>query len=256
MEKCKFEIYDIMACNVYRDFGKPVMEKEQHKFLISFLATEGEFTPELIENITAYGPDDYRVEFNNQIFTPENRNGHIYDKTMNSYWYMVNLDSGFMKEGEYTIEVKCKNGDVKTKSRFQKNAPSEAIVSGYLENREKLYNSFSPSKKVSIHTPLKNVKVKWSTLKELSNLDTFSIFRVSEGGSGMEFDVQKLIAWDNIFVERYENENAGLNRGEVVIREELKSNTSYVYFTEITDSNIMGETNICIFQPYQVFSTP
>jgi hypothetical protein len=68
--------------------------------------------------------------------------------------------------------------------------------------------------------------------------------------------VQKLHWWDNIFVERFSKPDAGLNRGGVVIGKELKPKTSYAYFNEITDSNAMGETNICIFQPHQVFATP
>ncbi len=37
---------------------------------------------------------------------------------------------------------------------------------------------------------------------------------------------------------------------------ELKPDTTYAYFVEITDSNVQSETNICIFQPHQVFTTP
>ena len=50
---------------------------------------------------------------------------------------MVNLDTGFMKEGKYTIEVKCKNGEVLTQSRIQKEAPSKALVSVYVKKKRK-----------------------------------------------------------------------------------------------------------------------
>jgi hypothetical protein len=40
----------------------------------------------------------------------------------------------------------------------------------------------------------------------------------------------------------------------VTISAELAPGKPYVYFTEITDSNAMGETNMCIFQPHQSFS--
>ncbi|WP_220348998.1 hypothetical protein [Alkalilimnicola ehrlichii] len=81
----KIEIYDIMACNVYMDFENTGLQKEQHKFLISFYPTGGAPIPELVESITAYGPDGYRVEIANQVFTPMNRNGHIYDRTTNAH---------------------------------------------------------------------------------------------------------------------------------------------------------------------------
>ncbi|MFX1295777.1 MAG: hypothetical protein ACFFD2_13110 [Promethearchaeota archaeon] len=257
MDKYNVEIFDIMACNVYVDY-EFAEKKEQHKFLVAFYPIQGVFLPELINKITAYGPDGYRVEFKNQKYSLKNVNGYITDSAFNSCWYMVNLPTGFIKEGEYKIEVKCKNGDVKTKSRFQKNNPSEALVSVYLENRDEIYNSYSPSKtkKITDGTPLKNIKVRWSTLRELGGLDAYYIYRVSEGRSAIEFNIQKLIWWDNIFIERFSNRDAGLNRGEVIIGNELKPNTSYAYFTETTDSNAMGETNICVFQPHQIFTTP
>lgn len=61
--------------------------------------------------------------------------------------------------------------------------------------------------------------------------------------------------WDNIFVQRGSDPDAGRNKNTVTIATELKPSTSYVYFTEITDNNAMGETNICIFQPHQTFAT-
>jgi hypothetical protein len=259
MTNPKVKIYDIMACNVYVDYDFAT-KKEQHKFLIAFYPIEGAFLPDLIDKITAYGPNGYKVEFINQEYHLRNVNGYITDKAFNSCWYMVNLPTGFLKEGEYNIEVKCKNGDVVSKSRFQENAPSEELVSVYLKNRDKVYNSYSPSesKKIEKGTPLKNVKVRWSTLKQLADLNAYYIYRVSLGKTSKEFNIQKLIWWDNIFVQRLnpKTKDAGLNRGEVVISKELKQNTNYVYFVETTDSNAMGETNICVFQPHRVFATP
>ena len=257
MEDPKIEIYDIMACNVYVDYEFAKV-KEQHKFLIAFFPVKGAFLPDYIDKITASGPGGYEVGFKNEEYNLRNINGYITDAAFNSCWYMVNLPAGFLKEGEYKIEVECKNGEVKTKSRYQKNAPSEALVKAYLKNKKALYNSYSPStnNKMLSGTPLKNVKVKWSTLKDLAGLDAYYIFRVSLGKTPLEFNIQKLVWWDNIFVERFTNPNAGLNRGEVVIKTELKPNKSYAYFVETTDSNVMGETNICIFQPHQIFATP
>jgi hypothetical protein len=37
---------------------------------------------------------------------------------------------------------------------------------------------------------------------------------------------------------------------------ELKPQTDYGYFVEITDANVGGEANICIFQAHQFFKTP
>jgi len=251
------KIYDIMACNVFWDFATPGTPREQHKFLVAFYPTGGPPIPELIERITARGPDGYSVEIANQKFTGLNKNGHIYDRTTNAHWYMLNLDTGFMKEGEYTIEVVGKDGSVTSKSRFQKDAPGKAIVGAYLENQKKMYEAYVPGQgaQLSRASALKDVEVKWASLKDLAGQDAFYIFRLSRGSNIKEFDTQNLHWWDNIFLQRFTDPNAGLNRNRVVIGNELSAGTPYVYFTEITDSNAMGETNICVFQPHQSFAT-
>lgn len=257
MNKPLIKIYDIMACDVYMDFENTGLQKEQHKFLVAFYPTGGASIPELVESITARGPAGYKVEIANQVFTPKNRNGHIYDRTTNSHWYMINLDTGFMQEGEYTIEVKCKDGQVVSMSRKQRSAPGKALVDAYLKNKQKMYDAYSPGqgKRLATGTALNNIELKWTSLKELAGQDAYYIFRLSQGTSGKEFDTQNLVWWDSIFVQRATNPTAGLNRDRVVIAAELKPDTSYVYFTEITDSNAMGQTNICIFQPHQSFVT-
>jgi hypothetical protein len=249
------KIYDIMACNVYWDFDTPGLNKEQHKFLIAFYPTGGPPVPELIEKITARGPRGYSVDITNQKFTGLNRNGHIHDRTTQSHWYMINLDTGFMPEGEYTIEVVGRDGTSTSKTRLQRHAPGTALVRAYKENRQRIYASFSPGQGAELapDAPRKNVPVKWSSLKELAGQDAYYIFRVSQGASIKEFDTQRLTWWDNIFLQRATDPTAGLNRDQVVIDAELAPGKPYVYFTEITDSNAMGETNMCIFQPHQSF---
>src|SRR5688572_6977942 len=249
------KIYDIMACNVYWDFDTPGTSKEQHKFLVAFYPTGGPPVPELIEKITARGPNGYAVDIANQTFTGLNKNGHIYDRTTNSHWYMLNLDTGFMKEGAYTIEVKGRDGTVVTKSRLQKDAPGAALVGAYKENRQRIYDSFTPGQGsvLAPDAPRNAVAVEWRSLKHLADQDAYYIFRLSQGASIKEFDTQRLTYWDNIFVQRATDATAGLNRDRVVIGAELAAGKPYVYFTEITDSNAMGDTNICIFQPHQSF---
>ncbi len=254
------KMYDIMACNVYWDFENSPLQKEQHKFLVSFYPTPGTPTPDLIEKIEGLGSNGYKVEFKNQMFTNFNLNGWIYDPTLNYYWYMINLSTGFMKEGEYVVEVTCKNGDVIRKTRMQKNAISDSTVSVYLKNRQKIYDSFSPSKTKPMpqRASLKDVKCSWLTLKDVGDLDAFYVYRIAKGGSSAEADTQKLVWWDNIYIQRVYNNDlkAGLNRGQVTVTNELQPKTTYAYFVEITDGNVQSDANICIFQPHQVFTTP
>ena len=260
MEKAQLKIFDIMACNVYWDFESSIMPKETHKFLVALLPTPGVVTPDIIESITAYGPDGYEVAFKNEKYENLGKNGWFYDQQITNYWYMVNLPTGFMKEGEYTIEVKGKDGSIDRKSRIQQDGPSDAAVNAYLKHSDRIFNSFSPSKNkpLAAGASLKNVVCKWETLKDVAGLDAFYVYRLCQASTPMEFDGNNLTWFDNIYLQRLmgKGEHAGLNRNEVIIGKELKPKTSYGYFVEITDGNIAGNANICIFQPHQFFVTP
>ena len=252
-------VYDIMACDVYWDFEGTPLPKEQHKFLVSFYPTPGVPTPDLVESITARGPGGYEVEFTNQVFTPVNTDGHIYDRTLDYYWYMVNLPTGFLAEGEYTIEVRGTDGSVQTRSRHQDGDVSRRFVEHYTSRREALKASFTPSggQEIDGVPEVGELFCSWQTLDQSGGPDAYYIHRLSKGSSAREFDTQNLTWWDNIFIQRRRgHDHAGLNRGEVQVGAGLQERTAYAYFVEITDANVQGETNICIFQPHQVFRTP
>ena len=260
MADAEIKIYDIMACNVYWDFENSSMPKQTHKMLVALYPTPGVTAPERIEKIMAYGPDGYEVAFANEKFVNTKLNGWFYTPEIQNYWYMVNLPTGFLKEGEYTIEVTCKDGSVDRKSRVQNNAPSDALVEAYLKHYDRIFESFSPSKAKPFpkDTSLKDVKLSWSTIKDVAGLDAFYVTRLAESSTSREFDGNNLTYFDNIYVQRLYNNDpgAGRNRNEVVIGKELKPQTNYGYFVEITDANVGGEANICIFQPHQFFKTP
>ncbi|SHN47447.1 hypothetical protein [Cryptosporangium aurantiacum] len=255
MAAAQLRIFDLMACNVYWDFETPD-PREQHKFLVAFYPTGGPPVHELIDTITAYGPNGYRVEIANQPFTPKNRNGHIYDRTTDSHWYMLNLATGFMEAGEYRIEVTPKDGGAPVvASRVQQAGPTEALVGAYENHRKEIYDSFTPGQGdvLDADAPRQGVDVRWSPLSTLSGQDAYYIFRLARGASIAEFDTQNLHWWDNIFIQRVTDPTAGLNRETVTVTAPLEPGAPYVYFTEITDSNAMGDTNICVFQPHQSF---
>lgn len=256
----ELKIFDIMACNVYWDFENSPMPKETHKMLVAMYPTPGIETPRMIETIKAYGPNGYEVTVANQKFDNEKKNGWFYDANISNYWYMYNIPTGFMEEGKYTIEITGKDGNVVSKSRIQNNAPSDAAVEAYLKNYDQIYESFSPSKTkpLAAGSSLKDLKLQWSTLKDVADLDAFYVFRLAQAATPMEFDGNNLAWFDNIYLERLRGNalDAGKNRNEVVVGAELKPNSDYGYFVEITDANIGGEANICIFQPHQFFKTP
>ncbi|OLF07645.1 hypothetical protein BLA60_26800 [Actinophytocola xinjiangensis] len=260
MDTPEVRIYDIMACDVYWDFAGS-LPREQHKFLVSLYPTPGAKAPDLIERITARGPDGYQVEFVNQEFHRGNLNGWIYDRTVDAYWYMVNLATGFLAPGEYTIEIEGRDGRLVSASRVQDGERSAALVASYLTHREVLARSFFPSRvtpALAKGVSLDRIVAGQRTLKELDGTDAYYIHRLAECSTPAGFDTQNLVWWDNIFVQRDVGGNrwAGLNRGKVTIRAELAAGRDYGYFVEITDANAQNETNICVFQPHQFFRTP
>ena len=256
MSEEQVQIYDLMACNVYMDFDTQ-LPKEQHKFLIAFHPTGGRPVPELIESITAKGPNGYQVEVANQEFKASNLNGWIYDRTTDSHWYMVHLYTGFMAPGEYSIKVVTKGGHTCSMSSTQSNESTQAMMAAYLEHRATLQESYTPGHNIQLpaDTNLAQVQVDCRSFKALSGLDAYYVFRLCEAEDNKAFDTQNLYWWDNIFLERMLNPDAGKNRSSLNIGRELKPNSAFTYFTELTDSNAMGETNICIFQPHQTFYT-
>jgi hypothetical protein len=245
---------------VYWDFENSSMPKQTHKMLVALYPTPGVTAPDRIEKIMAFGPDGYEVAFANEKFVNTKLNGWFYTPEIQNYWYMVNLPTGFLKEGEYTIEVTCKDGSVDRKSRVQNNGPSDALAEAYLKHYDRIFESFSPSKAKPFPegAPLKDVKLSWSTIKDVAGLDAFYVTRLAESSTSREFDGNNLTYFDNIYVQRLYNNDpgAGRNRNEVVVAKELKPQTNYGYFVEITDANVGGEANICIFQPHQFFKTP
>ncbi|QFZ21416.1 hypothetical protein [Saccharothrix syringae] len=255
-------IYDIMACDVHWDFAGSDLPREQHKFLVSFYPTGDVPTPELIDRIVARGPGGREVEIANQPFTQANLNGHIHDAALGTYWYMHNIPTGYLPEGEYTIEVTAKDGTVTSRSRYQRAAPTRALVPVYRENRDRILDAFTPSRsrEPGPGTRLDAFRCAWATLRDFAGpaADAYYVFRLARGGTLREFDTQKLTWWDNIYVDaaRSGDRTNGLNRGEVTVGTPLEPGTSYGYFVEITDGNVQGDANLCIFQPHQFFTTP
>ncbi len=115
------------------------MPKGTHKFLVA-LYPPRVVAPDMIEKITVDGPGGYQVNFKNQMFNNETLNGWFYDPKIPNYCYMINLPTGFMKEGEYTIEITCNNGKVVKKSRIKKNTPSDTMAASCLKHWDKIYN--------------------------------------------------------------------------------------------------------------------
>lgn len=256
----EIQIYDIMACNVYWDFENSPMPKETHKMLVALYPTPGVVAPDHIEKIIAYGPDGYEVAFANEKFDNTKLNGWFYTPGIQNYWYMVNLPTGFLKEGEYTIEVTPKTGKAVSKSRVQDNGPSDAAVEAYLKHYDEIFDFFSPSKKhpLAADAGLNDIVLKWSTLKDVAGLDAYYVTRLCACATPLEFDGNNLTLFDNIYYQRLVKNDpvAGRNRDSVVVDKTLEPRTDYGYFVEITDANIGGEANICIFQPHQFFKTP
>ena len=119
MAKNEVKIFDIMACNVYWDFESSIMPKETHKFLVAFLPTPGEATPDLIESLTAYGPHGYEVEFKNEKYKILAKRV-VYRQPDHQHTGTWSFAERLHEEGEYTIEVKNQRRRSDKKTRLQR----------------------------------------------------------------------------------------------------------------------------------------
>jgi hypothetical protein len=155
---------------------------------------------------------------------------------------MLNVPTGYLDEGTYTIEVTTKTGEVLSRSRQQRNASTEAYVASYLANRQRILDSFGPTS--------------WPTLASLGGPDAYYVYRLGKARSLREFNTQQLAWWDNIYIQRARgvDEQAGRNKGAVTLPFELEPGTSYGHFVEITDGNVQSDANICVFQPHYFFT--
>ncbi len=132
-----FELYDLMACNVYWDFGEYPGGKCQHKYLFAVAAPPNGFDPICVEKIVAYGPNGFQTEIANERFVQKTANGYIHDARFGNYWYMKNMRGHFMEAGEHVIEVTFKNGKKSSISRIQDGEASDALYHSYLEAKPK-----------------------------------------------------------------------------------------------------------------------
>ncbi|WP_227014791.1 MULTISPECIES: hypothetical protein [Nocardiopsis] len=157
-----------------------------------------------MESITARGPGGYEVESTDQRFTPADTDGHVYDRTLDYYWYMVNLPTGFPAEGEYTIEVRGTDGSVQTRSRHQDGGVSRRLIEHYTAHRSEVLASFAPSdgEELDDVPGVGELHCSWRTLDRLGGPGAYYIHRLSKGAFAREFDTQHLTWWDNIFVQR------------------------------------------------------
>lgn len=92
------------------------------------------------------------MEFVAQEFTPANTNGYIYDHALDHYWYMVNLPTGFLPGGVYSIEVLGVDGEILTRSRHHDIAASRSSVEFYTSHRSEIAKSFTPSGRTELET--------------------------------------------------------------------------------------------------------
>jgi hypothetical protein len=243
------EISNFIACNVYWDFGNCPGTERQHKYLFSIAAGEDEFHPRYVRNITVHGPNNLKAEIGNHFFTRKFADGDFYDSSNGNYWYMKNVRSGFLTPGEYTVEITLKNGAVSSISRIQDDGPCGELLRPYLENKQSL--EYYPVGELESPTELSRIECRWSSLKEVSGVDAYYIFRLSAIEAWWTF-IQDLVFRNNDFFE----ERGNLNRSSMLIKKTLQADTVYAWWVEIRDAPRMEKTNICILQPIHTFTTP
>jgi hypothetical protein len=248
-------ITDIVAAQIYWGFGYGLPER-QSKFVVLFDKMFGAAGTDNIASMYAEGPDGYRLEIKNQPYTYANGNGYLEEAMFNNYrWFMAFDRRGFLEDGTYTVTVEYKNGEESQMSRTLQY--DDSLLSFYLANKDRIV--FSPTtvgnpaaSPVDVSASQSPLEVKWTTLDSLGGPDAYYCLRIAED-TGSGWGTQAV--FDNIFDASSSTPTAGLDKGSFSVTEGLKPNSSYLWFTEICDSNHYRDINVCIFQPLQQFTT-
>lgn len=208
------------------------------KFLVLF--SDDLLEAKDIKSITAYGPDNYRMDFLMQPYSRKNLNGYTDGETL---WFQAYDVEGFLKEGKYSIEVEYQNGK---KISFEKIFKGKlSLLKKYLITK----SQFSPTGNLKPDDLVK-LKLKWNLIQ---GIDAFYCTRLKENLPNTTF-TKNLVSFDNIFAGI--PGESGKNKTEFAIEADLKSETRYVWFTEVLDSNVLEKVNMAIFMPFQYFKTP
>ncbi len=230
----------------YEDFKKEypatrINKPEHAKFLVMFYPAQPRI--EDIEYIKAIGPDNYKIDFKiNQKYNRENLNGYI----SNAYvlWFMVWDTRDFIKQGNYTIIIKYKDGTMYRKSRYVNSKHD------FLTKYKELKKKFIPKGNIAFNKIKNGISFKWKTIPDMH---LYYCFRLAQYKPGMNFaDSKQLILFDNIFFEK--QPEYGLNKSSVNFEGLLDKNVKYTWFVEITDSNRLSEVDLVIYQKFQYFS--
>ena len=245
MEKSLPEISSIVVTQVYTDFGFG-LDKRTGKFVVVFDYNWGRIDHKSIAHIKVHGPRNYHLDIlPHKRFNSFSLNGYVDDQYYDRLWYMAFDFKGFLKDGEYVIEVTFANGTVKERSRVLQY--DDRILKAYLDSRKSI--KMGPTGFFKVDRRSHNIPLSWTTLRELTGLDAFYCTRLSKEISWPNVDVHRLLFFDDIFAASETDPSYGLNKSSATVEGKAVSFSAYTWFTEILDSNRFENINIAIFQP-------
>jgi len=201
------------------------------------------------------GPKGYEFQFKNQSYSNENGNGYIVDSYNRDMVYYRAFDrNGFLEDGVYNITVEYWNGESRSRSRVLKT--NNNLLKSYIKEKSKIVFS---SEQVPHHMedPRIYFNVKWTTLKQLGEIDAFYAPYVSKGRTNY-INLHNLTHLDDIFLTSLLIPSYGLNKNSTLINTRwrpLEPDSEYSWVAEICDSNSYKDINMTICQPIQYFRT-
>lgn len=224
-----------------------VREDRMSKIIVQFEG--GDLSPRIedVESVHVRGPSGYNLEIAvHEMFDHKtSMNGFKIDRWTGGLAFERYLQ-GFLENGEYTVEVRFRNGHVATRSRTLHY--DDRLVTAYLENRTRI--QLAPGATTGVEGDGR-VSFSWTTLASLGGPDAFYCLRVCEGFSWPFLDPDKTVYTGEALEPGAQS--SGLNLG--VVRVPLNPASSYTWFTEILDSNRLEEINVAILMPSVRFTT-
>ncbi len=241
-----FEIASLVVARVYLDGPVP---REIGQFQVWFDADPEQIDPTAIESVRISGPtgQDYRIR--NTEFSTSSLSGYVRNVEEDYFWYQGVSLSPTLEPGEYTVDVKWKDGSRQFARRPY--SGERTLLDAYLDRRAQM--TYAPAG--DTESAARETTLAWTTLAALSGPSAYYTAWMSAGKTD---SADSLTArGGHIFREAAAGDlNAGLDDGRMLMSTEATPLPvgPYTWQVQITNTNALDEIHTIIFSPAQPFS--
>lgn len=255
----RIEIASLTVAHVYHDFAELTeAQKRWTRLEVFFDVPEDEIGPEDLTSLRVESPAGFRYTFPNQKFVTDTRldlgaslGGYVRNVGEGYFWYQ-GLRLGFLSPGTYTVTATFTDGSESSFSRELVANPG--LLDAYLAHRAALI--YTPSGGADQGSAsARDTTLAWTPLSARGGPDAYYNAWYYPGMDGA---VDPALARGDSIVREALNggTDAGLNENSSRIgtSDAPLAPGPYQWHPQISDSNLLDQTNLIIFPPLQHFT--